>query len=145
MQWFSHWRLLINDVVNQEGIRIPRLQWNVVKRWLTFIRNATMRRCEIHEHEAMNRLRFFYQSWSHLSYTIIVPLEVILCFHGCKFVINVHYHHHCFSFSSNGCCCKHSPSSLYHESSEYSTKRGGACAPPLVRMLFEVKETNGLI
>ena len=119
--------MLTNDVTNQQGVKMPRLQWNVVKRWLTFIRNAIMRRCEIHEHEAINRLRFFYQSCSHPSDTIIiVTLEVMICFFGCEFVTNVLHHHHYFSFSLHGCCCKHSP--LWFHGKFH--KKGGTSSPP---------------
>ena len=118
--------MLTNDVTNQQGVKMPRLQWNVVKRWLTFIRNAIMRRCEIHEHEAINRLRFFYQSCSHPSDTIIVTLEVMICFFGCEFVTNVLHHHHYFSFSLHGCCCKHSP--LWFHGKFH--KKGGISSPP---------------
>ena len=90
----------------------------------SFIRNATVRRCEIHEHEAMNRRRIFCQSCSHPSDTIIVTLGVILFFLGREFVINVHHHHQHSSFSSlMGVVANIPPANP--ESSEYSEKGGG--------------------
>jgi hypothetical protein len=60
LQRFCHWMVLIDDVANQDRTTTPRLQWNLIESWLTWIRNATLRRCEIHQHKAMNRLRSFY-------------------------------------------------------------------------------------
>ena len=95
----------------------------------SFIRNATVRRCEIHEHEAMNRRRIFCQSCSHPSDTIIVTLGVILFFLDREFVINVHHHHQHSSFSSlMGVVANIPPANP--ESSEYSEKGGGLSPPP---------------
>jgi hypothetical protein len=35
--WFTHLRVLINDLANQERMTMPRFQWILAKRWITFI------------------------------------------------------------------------------------------------------------